>query len=161
MKKQYIFLIVILFIYQKSFGQQDNDYYQKGIEVVLDDLIQENPKIVYHLTNDYAILDTSKDSFGGFECNIDFDDLKQNNSDSIKIIIPEKFKNRVKKNNFFNKIIYGKRLLEFNIDALFKDSNHILFRSNFYGKEGGTFVLVQFNNNSLEIEELCKAHSIY
>lgn len=161
MKKQYFFLIIILFICQKTLGQQDNAYYQKGLETALDSLVQENSKFVYHLINEYTELDTSKDSFGGFECNINFDDLKQNNIDNTKIIIPEKFRSRMRKNNFINKIIYGRRLVAFNIDVLFKSSNHIVFRANFYGKEGGIFILIQFKNNSLEIDEFCKVYSIY
>lgn len=161
-KNKFIFLIITLFICQKIYGQQDNDYYQKGVEIVLESLIQENPKIVYHLTHGNPVSYTSKNLPISLDCKICFDDLKQiNNDDSTKIIIPEKFKNRIRKYNFLNKIIYGRRLFEFHIEELYKGPKHVVFRANFYGKNGGIFFLIQFKNNSLEINELCKEYSIY
>lgn len=161
MKKQYIFLILTLIIGVKSFGQQENLYYKKGLEIVLDTLIEESPNVKFFLTNEYALLDTSKDPFGSFNCNIDFDDLKQESTDSIKIIIPSKYRNRHKKNNFFNRLIYGNKLVELHIAILYHDSNSVLFRANIYEKEGGIFMFVQFKNNSLEVYEFCKEYSIY
>ena len=161
MRKQIIFLIVTLTIGLKSFGQGANFFYEKGLEVVLDSLIHEIPKVKFFMNDEFALLDTSKDPFGGFECAIHFDDLKQNPLDRQKIIIPSKYRNRLKKNNFFNKLIYGNKLVELNIDVLYKDASTILFRANIYGREGGIFMFVQFKNNSLVVNEFCKGYSIY
>lgn len=161
MKKNYIYLILTLIACVKSFGQQENLYYRKGVEVVLDSLIQESPNVKFFLTNEYALLDTSQDPFGSFNCNIDFDDLKQESADSTKIIIPSKYRNRHKKNNFFNRLIYGNKLVELHIAILYQDSNSILFRANIYEKEGGIFMFVKFKNNSLDVDEFCKEYSIY
>lgn len=161
MKKQYIFLIVILFIYHKSFGQQDNAYYQKGLEITLDSLIQENPKIKFYLTNDYANLNNAKYPFYFVsDCDINFDDLKQNRLDSTKIIIPEKFKKHLKKNNFFNKIIYGKKLVGLMVDLLYQDINYYVFIIYVYEKGGGIIMLVQIEKDSLEINKFCKVYLI-
>lgn len=160
MKKRF-FLALTLFTGMKFFGQQENLYYKKGLEVVLDSLIHENPKVKFFLTNEYTEMDNSKDPFGSFSCNINFDYFKQNSLDSAKVIIPSNYKNRLKKNNLFNKLIYGNKLVELNIDVLYKDSNYILFRANIYEKEGGIFMLVQFKNDSLDVDEFCKSYSIY
>ncbi|HUH35472.1 MAG TPA: hypothetical protein VL022_06555 [Moheibacter sp.] len=102
MKKGIFFLTVILFLCQKTFGQQDNAYYQKGLEITLNSLVQENPKIKFYLTNNYATLNNAKDPFGWlFDCDINFDDLKQDSTDSAKIIIPNKYRNHLKKKIFF------------------------------------------------------------
>lgn len=161
MKLHFIYVIITILICQNGFGQQDVDYYQKGIEVALDSLIQKNPKIKFSLIKDYVVEDTSKELFGGFECEIDFDDLKQDSRDKTKIIIPERFKKRMIKNNFLNRIIYGKNLVQFTVDILFKDSNHILFIADFYGKEGGVSLIVMFRKSSLEVYEFCEEPYIY
>ena len=161
MKKQCIFLTLTLIICLKSFGQQENLYYKKGMEVVLDSLVQQIPKVKFFLTSEYTVMDTSKDPFGGFNCNINFNGFKQNNLNSAKVIIPNKYKNRLKKNNFINKLLYGHKLVELKIDVLYEDSNNILFVANIYDKEGGTFMFVQFKSNSLDVTEFCKAYSIH
>jgi len=161
MKKHCIFLILILAICIKSFGQQENLYYKKGIEIVLDSLIQEIPKVKFFLTSEYTVMDTSKDPFGGFNCNINFDNFKQNSLNSTTVIIPSKYQDRLKKNTFFNKLIYGNKLVEVKIDVLYEDSNNVLFVANIYGKEGGIFMFVQFKINSLDVNEFCKVYSIY
>ncbi|MEC4003740.1 hypothetical protein OX283_003660 [Flavobacterium sp. SUN052] len=161
MKKQIIYLILTFIIYVKSFGQQDIIYYKKGIEVVFDSISAENPKFKIFLTSEYPIFNISKDPFGGFICNINFDNLKQKKLNSTKIIIPSKYKNSLIRNNFFNRLIYGSKLVELYVAVLYEDSNSILFRANIYGKEGGTFIFIKFKINSSEIEEFCKAYSIY
>jgi hypothetical protein len=145
----------------KSFAQQEKLYYKKGLEVVLDSLIEESPNVKFFLTNQYPILSRSKNPFGSVNCNINFDDLKQKSADSTKIIIPSKYRNRHKKNNFFNRLIYGKKLVELHIAILYQNSNSILFRANIYGNEGGTFMFVKFKNNSLDVNEFCREYSIY
>ncbi len=154
-------MILILAICIKSFGQQENLYYKKGIEIVLDSLIQEIPKVKFFLTSEYTVMDTSKDPFGGFNCNINFDNFKQNSLNSTTVIIPSKYQDRLKKNTFFNKLIYGNKLVEVKIDVLYEDSNNVLFVANIYGKEGGIFMFVQFKINSLDVNEFCKVYSIY
>lgn len=162
MKKQYFFLIIILFICQKTLGQQDNAYYQKGLEATLDSLVQENPKIKFYLTNNYATLNKAKDPFGWFfDCDINFDDLKQDSTKNTKIIIPDKYRNRLKKKSFFNKIIYGKRLVGLKIDILYQDINYYVFIIYVYEKSSGIIFLAQIKNNSLEINQFCKAYLIY
>ena len=161
MKKHCVFLILTLGICIKSFGQQENLYYKRGIEVVLDSLVQEIPKVKFFLTSKYTVMDTSKDPFGGFNCNINFDGFKQNSLNSTTVIIPSKYRDRLKKNTFFNKLIYGNKLVEVKIDVLYEDSNTVLFVANVYGKEGGIFMFVQFKINSLDVNEFCKVYSIY
>lgn len=162
MTKQYIFLIIIPFICQKTIGQQDNAYYQKGIEVILDSLVQANPKMKFYLTNNYAALNNAKDPFGWlFDCDINFDDLKQNSSENTKIIIPDKFRNRLKKNNFLNKIIYGKKLVGLKVDLLYHDVNYYVLIIYGYEKNGGIIMSVQFIKDSLKVNQFCKTHLIY
>jgi len=154
--------LILTFIFSsKSFGQKDSLYYKKGIEVVLDSLIAENPKIKFYLASAYTRLDTSKDPFGVFNCIINFNELKQKSSGITKIIIPSKYSKRHKRNNFFNKLIYGKKLVELKIDVLFEDSDNVIFIANIYRKEGGNFMLVKFKNNNFEVDEFCKGYSIY
>jgi len=161
MKKQFIFLTIILIFCLKSFGQKDSLYYKKGIEVVLDSLMKESPKAKFFLGDDYTRLDISKDPLGIFNCNINLDNFKQKESGIAKIIIPSKYSYLRKRNNFINKLIYGNKLFALTIDVLFEDSDNVIFIANFYGKEGGIFMLVKFKNNSLDLEEFCKAYSIY
>lgn len=161
MKNKYVYLLLTLVISVKNFGQQENLYYKKGLEVVLDSLILENPKIKFFLGSEYPIFDTSKDPFGGFNCNINFDDLNQHSLNTIKIIIPNKYQNRLKRNNLFNRLIYGDKLVEIIVDVLYEASNNVLFRANIYGKEGGIFIFIQFKTNSLEVDEFCKGYSVY
>ena len=162
MKKQYIFLTLSLIFCLKSFGQKESLYYKKGIEVVLDSLIKESPKEKFFLGNDYTRLDTSKDPFDiFFDCKINFDDLRQESSGISKIIIPSNYSIFHKRNNFFNKLIYGNKLVKLTIDVLFEDSKNVVFSANFYGKEGGVFMLVKFKSNSFDVDEFCKAYFIY
>lgn len=161
MKKQYVFFTIIFIFCLKSFGQKESLYYKKGIEVVLDSLIQERPKAKFFLGNDYTRLDNSKDPLGIFNCNINLDDFRQKESGIAKIIIPSNYSFLYKRNNFFNKLTYGNKLFALTIDVLFEDSDNVIFIANFYGKEGGIFMLVKFKNNSFDVEEFCKAYSIY
>lgn len=161
MKKQYIYLTIILIFCLKSFGQNESLYYKKGIEVVLDSLIKESPKIKFFLGNDYTRLNTSGDPFYFFDCSINFDGFKQARSGISKIIIPSNYSYLHKRNNFFNKLIYGKKLVKLYVDVLFEDSKNVIFMANFYDKEGGILMLVKFKNNSFDVEKFCKAFIIY
>lgn len=161
MKKQYVFLTIILIFCLKSFGQKESLYYEKGIEVVLDSLIQERPKAKFFLGNDYTRLDTSKDPFYFFDCSVNFDGFNQASSGISKIIIPSDYSYLHKRNNFFNKLIYGKELVKLYVDVLFEDSENIILKANFYDKEGGVLMLVKFKNNSFDVEEFCKAYLIF
>jgi hypothetical protein len=161
MKKQFIFFIFILFFCIKSFGQNESLYYKKGIEIVLDSLIKESPKAKFFLGDDFTRLNTSEDPFYFFDCSINFKDFKQARSGIYKIIIPSSYSYLHKSNNFFNKLIYGKKLTRLYVDVLFEDSKNIIFIANFYFKENGFLMLVKFKNNSLDIEEFCKTNLIH
>lgn len=161
MKKLYIFLTLSLIFCLKSFGQKESLYYKKGIEVVLDSLIKESPKAKFILGNDYTRLNNSKDPFYFFDCSSNFDDLRQESSGISKIIIPSNYSNLHKRNIFFNKLIYGNKLVKLYIDVLFEDSKNVIFIASFIGKEGGVLMLVKFKENSFDLDEFCKAYFIY
>ena len=161
MKKLYIFLILTLIFCLKSFGQNESIYYKKGIEVVLDSLIKESPKAKFILASDCTMLDTSKDPFYFFDCSSNFDDFRQESSGISKIIIPSNYSNLHKRDNFFNKLIYGDKLVKLYIDVLFEDSKNVIFIASFIGKEGGVLMLVKFKENSFYVDEFCKVYFIY
>jgi hypothetical protein len=156
-----VIYILSLFVCFKSFCQQKNLYYEKGIEFVIDSMIKENPKVKLFLKNNYPELNTLKNPYPDFECIFNFDELKQYGPDNTKISIPNAYRNRVKRKNFINRWIYGYNLVQLSVDVLYEGSTTVLFAANFYNKEGITFMFVEFNCSSLEINSVCNEYFIY
>jgi len=142
-----------------SFSQELKSFYEKGIESTLKDLINQHPNDKYYLQSSTTINDMSKNYFDGFDCDIDLSSFEQSLTvNNIKI--PEKFRKYFVKNNFLNRVIYGKKLKKMKISTIYSNNINFLLKTTIYGKEDAIILVVIFDKQIVELS-ICKASFIY
>lgn len=159
---KYLLIIILIILCARDVNSQENvDRFQHGFQTVLDSLTKNSPKHRYSLeTNNNHNLFFDQEYLNFWDCDIEYDKFKTNQSWE-KVKFPNKYKSIERNFNFINRFIYGNKLKKISFTDIYVSDLSYLFSCFVYDKEGGEYILIEFNIETNEILNYCTFYVIY
>jgi hypothetical protein len=157
-----IFLLILLNLTLLSslYSQESKIIYEEGLKITLEKIISDNPRDKYYFTKYYTTYsEKGKLSDLFVTCNLEVDNFKQSPSKE-SILIPREYQKYFRSNNFFNRILYGKKLREIEISNLYYYGTKKLLTLNVRNNEDLMFFFLLFDNENKKIYE-CEEYYIF
>lgn len=152
-------LLFILLPFQLLFSQSNSDV-QKMFDTAMDSIILKNPKDYYFMSKKEMLV-SDRGLKNQLICNYDFTPFKsQIDLDKNSVALSKKINTR--KNNFFNRIVYGQQLKRLTVFIPWGNKENelvmIIMTSN---KPRGKEYRIVFNKLDYSILEICEIPYIH
>lgn len=147
--------------FNSLYSQESKTIYDEGLKITLEKIISHNPKDKYYFSKYYTTyIEKGKLSDLFATCNLEIDNFIQSPNERENISIPIEYRKYFRSNNFFNRILFGKKLREVEIYSLYYDGNKKLLTLKVRNNEDLMFIFLLFDNENKKIYE-CEEYYIF